>query len=113
MSSPSTQPAPRTAHSRDTVSTFTTADHDPARAGDAIAHDRARALLGQIMGYVAVTVGFAALADTSGERVAAASSPMRQRYGKRSAPADACSSSLAGVWIGPSVMLAYTHAKRN
>jgi uncharacterized protein YjbJ (UPF0337 family) len=32
--------------------------------------------------------------DTSGERVAAAFSPMRQRYGKRSAPADACSSSL-------------------
>jgi hypothetical protein len=28
--------------------------------------------------------------DTSGERVAAAFSPMRQRYGKRSAPADAC-----------------------
>ena len=30
-------------------------------AGSAIAHDRARALLGQVMGYVAVTVGFAAL----------------------------------------------------
>ncbi len=27
--------------------------------------------------------------------------------------ADDCVSSLAGVWIGPSVMLAYTHAKRN
>ena len=43
------------------MSTFTTTYHDPARAGDAIARDHARALLGQVMGYVAVTVGFAAL----------------------------------------------------
>jgi hypothetical protein len=56
--------------------------------------------------------GTPALNGYGGERVAAAFSPMRQRYGKRSAPADACSSPLAGVWIGPSVMLAYTHAKR-
>jgi uncharacterized protein len=41
------------------MSTFTTAYHDPARAGDA--HDQARALLGEVMGYVAVTAGFTAL----------------------------------------------------
>ena len=43
------------------MSTFNTAYDGPARGSDAIAHDRARALLGQVMGYVAVTVGFAAL----------------------------------------------------
>jgi FtsH-binding integral membrane protein len=34
---------------------------DPALGGKAIARDEARELLGQVMGYVAVTVGFAAL----------------------------------------------------
>ena len=43
------------------MSTFKTTYDGPALAGDEIAHDRARALLGQVMGYVAVTVGFAAL----------------------------------------------------
>ncbi len=43
------------------MSTFKTAYDGPAFAGDEVAHDRARALLGQVMGYVAVTVGFAAL----------------------------------------------------
>jgi modulator of FtsH protease len=43
------------------MSTFKTTYDDPALRGDAIAHDRARALLGQVMGYVAVTVGFTAL----------------------------------------------------
>jgi FtsH-binding integral membrane protein len=43
------------------MSTFKTTFDGPALAGDAIADDRARALLGQVMGYVAVTVGFAAL----------------------------------------------------
>jgi FtsH-binding integral membrane protein len=43
------------------MSTLNTSYDDPARAGDAVAHDPARALLGQVMGYVAVTVGFAAL----------------------------------------------------
>jgi uncharacterized protein len=33
---------------------------DPARAGAAIARDQARELLGQVMGYVALTVAFAA-----------------------------------------------------
>jgi FtsH-binding integral membrane protein len=33
----------------------------PAVGGSAVADDRSRALLGQVMGYVAVTVGFAAL----------------------------------------------------
>src|SRR3954466_11133977 len=37
-----------------------TADQ-PALPGRPIAHDRARALLGQVMGLVAVTVGFSAL----------------------------------------------------
>jgi modulator of FtsH protease len=39
----------------------TTTYNDPAPAGIPVARDRARALLGQVMGYVAVTVGFAAL----------------------------------------------------
>ena len=42
------------------MSTFDTTYHDPAVDGDAIERD-ARALLGQVMGLVAVTVGFAAL----------------------------------------------------
>ena len=43
------------------MSTFKTTYDAPALAGDAIPHDRARELLGQVMGYVAVTVAFAAL----------------------------------------------------
>ena len=43
------------------MSTFKTTYHRPALAGDEIADDRTRALLGQVMGYVAVTVGFTAL----------------------------------------------------
>jgi hypothetical protein len=43
------------------MSTIRTTYDDPALAGKAIAHDQARALLGQVMGLVAVTVGFAAL----------------------------------------------------
>ena len=43
------------------MSTVNTPYDGPALAGSAIAPDRARALLGQVMGYVAVTVGFAAL----------------------------------------------------
>ena len=42
------------------MSTFETTYDDPALAGKAIERD-APALLGQVMGYVAVTVGFAAL----------------------------------------------------
>jgi FtsH-binding integral membrane protein len=42
-------------------STFKTTYEHPALRGDAIPHDSARELLGQVMGYVAVTVGFAAL----------------------------------------------------
>jgi FtsH-binding integral membrane protein len=42
------------------MSTFETTFHDPAAGGDAIERD-ARALLGQVMGLVAVAVGFAAL----------------------------------------------------
>jgi len=43
------------------MSTFTTTYNDPTLGGEAIAPDRARELLGQVMGYVAVTVGFAPL----------------------------------------------------
>jgi hypothetical protein len=43
------------------MSTFKTTYDDPALGGEAIAHDSARELLGQVMGYVAVTVGFTAL----------------------------------------------------
>jgi FtsH-binding integral membrane protein len=43
------------------MSTFKTTYDEPALAGDEVAHDRTRALLGEVMGYVAVTVGFAAL----------------------------------------------------
>jgi uncharacterized protein len=42
------------------MSTFNTT-HDPAVAAGSIAHGRSRELLGQVMGYVAATVGFAAL----------------------------------------------------
>jgi FtsH-binding integral membrane protein len=42
------------------MSTYETTYDDPALAGGAIERDT-RALLGQVMGYVAVTVGFAAL----------------------------------------------------
>jgi FtsH-binding integral membrane protein len=42
------------------MSTFETTYNDPAGGGEAVARD-ARALLGRVMGLVAVTVGFAAL----------------------------------------------------
>jgi FtsH-binding integral membrane protein len=42
------------------MSTFRSTYDDPALGGDAVARD-ARELLGQVMGFVAVTVGFAAL----------------------------------------------------
>src|SRR3954471_10146918 len=43
------------------MSSIRTAYDDPALGGKAIARDQARELLGQVMGYVAVAVGFAAL----------------------------------------------------
>jgi FtsH-binding integral membrane protein len=43
------------------MSTFKATYDGPAIAGDAIADDRSRELLGKVMGFVAVTVGFAAL----------------------------------------------------
>ena len=48
------------------MSTLNTAHGGPAVSGEAIAGDRARALLGQVMGYVAVTVAFAALGSYLG-----------------------------------------------
>jgi modulator of FtsH protease len=43
------------------MSTFNTEYDGQAVSSDAVAHDRTRALLGQVMGYVAVTVAFTAL----------------------------------------------------
>ena len=43
------------------MSALKTTYDDRALAGDAITRDRARELLGQVMGFVAVTVGFSAL----------------------------------------------------
>jgi FtsH-binding integral membrane protein len=43
------------------VSTLNTTHDEPAIRGEAIAGDRDRALLGQVMAYVAVTVAFSAL----------------------------------------------------
>jgi hypothetical protein len=43
------------------VSTLDTIHDGPAVPAEATAGDRARALLGQVMGYVALTVAFAAL----------------------------------------------------
>jgi FtsH-binding integral membrane protein len=43
------------------MSTFRATYDDPVLGGEAMARDQARALLGQVMGYVAVTVGFTAL----------------------------------------------------
>jgi FtsH-binding integral membrane protein len=43
------------------MSTLETTPDQAGRAGGVIAHDRARELLGQVMGLVAVTVGFTAL----------------------------------------------------
>ena len=43
------------------MNTFNTAYDEPAFAAEAVAHDRTRALLGRVMGYVAVTLGFTAL----------------------------------------------------
>jgi FtsH-binding integral membrane protein len=43
------------------MSALKTTYDDPACTSGAITHDRARELLGQVMGFVAVTVGFSAL----------------------------------------------------
>jgi FtsH-binding integral membrane protein len=48
------------------MSTLNTTHGGPAVSGEAITGDRARALLGQVMGYVALTVAFAALGSYLG-----------------------------------------------
>jgi FtsH-binding integral membrane protein len=53
------------------MSTVETTYHDPAVGGDAIERD-ARALLGQVMGFVAVAVGFAALGAYLGRHLSGA-----------------------------------------
>ena len=55
------------------MSTFNTAYDGPAVGSDAVAHDRGRALLGQVMAYVAVTVGFTALGAYLGRDLTGAS----------------------------------------
>ena len=48
------------------------ATYDTAQAGQAIARDRSRELLGQVMGFVAVTVAFAALGASLGRDLSGA-----------------------------------------
>jgi FtsH-binding integral membrane protein len=47
------------------MSTLSPTYDDPALRSEAIAHDRTRTLLGQVMGYVAVTYGYATRSDLS------------------------------------------------
>jgi Inhibitor of apoptosis-promoting Bax1 len=54
------------------MSTVKTAYDDPALSGKPIARDQARALLGQVMGVVAVAVGFAALGACLGRDLSGA-----------------------------------------
>jgi modulator of FtsH protease len=54
------------------MSSVKTTYDDPALAGKAIARDQTRELLGQVMGYVAVTVGFAALGAYLGRELSGA-----------------------------------------
>jgi FtsH-binding integral membrane protein len=54
------------------MSSIKTTYADPALGGKAIARDQARKLLGQVMGYVAVTVGFAALGAYLGRNLSGA-----------------------------------------
>ena len=90
------------------MSTFNTTYDDPAHRRRARStHDRARALLGQVMGYVAVTVGFAALGAYLGrdlerrDRAGAASSPRSPLViGLNIAAARAASNSRSGCCSG-------------
>jgi len=54
------------------MSALKTTYDDRPRAGGAITRDRARELLGQVMGFVAVTVGFAALGAYLGRELSGA-----------------------------------------
>ena len=49
------------------MSALKTTTDEPALPGQPIAHDQGRALLGQVMGFVAVTVGLPRSAPTSAE----------------------------------------------
>jgi hypothetical protein len=57
------------------VSTAGTTFDRPPLDAKAIARDEARELLGQVMGYVAVTVGFAALGAYLGRDLSGATMP--------------------------------------
>ena len=61
------------------MSTYETPYDDPALAGEAVERD-ARALLGQVMGYVAVTVGVAALGAYLGLLLGLAVAPVIADY---------------------------------
>jgi len=54
------------------MTTVKTTYDAPAPGGKAIARDQARELLGHVMGYVAVTVGFAALGAYLGRNLTGA-----------------------------------------
>src|SRR5215218_8728603 len=54
------------------MSALKTTAAQPALPGRPIAHDQARALLGQVMGLVAVTVGFSALGACLGRDLSGA-----------------------------------------
>ena len=88
------------------MSTVNTPHDGPALGASAIAPDRARALLGQVMGYVAVTVGFAALGaylgrDLSGALGLVLLSPRsRSSSDSTSLPPAAVSNSRSGCCSG-------------
>src|SRR3954449_7449373 len=54
------------------MSALKTTATEPALRGQPIAHDQARALLGQVMGFVAITVGFTALGANLGQDLSGA-----------------------------------------
>jgi hypothetical protein len=64
------------------MSALKTTTGEPALRIQPIAHDRARALLGQVMGFVAVTVGFTALGAYLGRDLSGAL-PARARAVRR------------------------------
>src|SRR4051812_14811610 len=94
------------------MSTVKITEDDPALAGEPIARDRSRDLLRQVMGLVAVAVGFDAPAPTSGASWAA-----RPGWCCSSAPLPASSDQrrrcqLLGVGCGRVQRLAERHLGR-
>jgi hypothetical protein len=69
-------PSPRSRGGGDTSTAWTTFDQPPLDA-KAVPRDEARELLGQAMGYAAVTVGFAALGAYLGRDLSGATAAKR------------------------------------